>query len=182
MPYWRVPGYGGRSSTRGINIDTTPLSVIVAAAQHLVAGVPASRYCTWKTTRWDDEFDLPTTLRYLRAESDNPDELLLQQYADLHKQHEPIELAGIHTLAPWIDSLEHDFIDYSSFRLTRENMTYSTIATFTTPAVSESNDQAFLEVWTEDGRYAQMGFWWWLQLRFTRTGWIVEWENMHSIS
>lgn len=148
----------------------------------MVRGAPASRYCTWKTTRWDDDFDFPTTLRYLRAEGDDPDEMLLQRYAALHKQHKPIDLSGIHELASWIDALEDDFVNYSSFRRVRAAFTYSKIVTFTTPAISESEDLAFLELWTEDGRYAQMGYWWWLQMRLTNGSWRVDWKNMHAMS
>ncbi|MBL8872485.1 MAG: hypothetical protein JNK90_22100 [Planctomycetaceae bacterium] len=163
-------------------MDNTPLSIFAAAAQHLVVGTPTSRCCTWRTTRWDDDFDLSSTLRYLRAEGDDPDELLLQRYAALHEQHITIDLAGIGKQASWIELLEDEFVDYASFRHIRETNAYSTIVTFTTPAISDSKDLAFLELWTEDGRYAQMGCWWWLQMRLTSRGWNVDWKNMHAMS
>jgi hypothetical protein len=90
-----------------------------------------------------------------------------------------MSLAGI---VPWIDCLDHAFVDYSSFNLLRVQPKYRGILTFTTPAFSDGGKLAFLEVWTEDGRFEQMGWWIWLQMRKTDAGWSLDWKRWHTMS
>jgi hypothetical protein len=92
------------------------------------------------------------------------DESLLRSYARIHKSHTAIDLRGVAEMAPWIECLDDPFVEYASFRKLRENPHYIGILTFTTPAISDNGDVAFLEVWTEDGRFAQMGTWWWVDM------------------
>ncbi len=161
------------------------LDLLVAAAEHVIPSETAREtksYATWRATRHDDDFEVESSIRYLRTEGDGFDELLLRRYAQLHANHTAIDLGELPTVAPWIDRLDDPFVEYASFRKLRESPRYVEIITFTTPAISENGKVGFLELWTEDGRYAQMGFWWWVQLRLKDDRWTLDWMNMHAIS
>jgi hypothetical protein len=160
-------------------------SLLAAAAEHVVPSDRARKplsYATWNATRQDDEFDLESTCRYLTAKGINVDEALLRRYARIHESHVAIDLCGLTAIAPWIECLDEPFVEYSSFRKLRETPRYVEILTFTTPAISEEGDSGFLEVWTEDGRYAQMGSWWWIQLQLKYGRWTLDWMNIHAMS
>jgi hypothetical protein len=140
-------------------------------------------YATWNETTQDEEFEHPeSTSKYLRGEGFEVDEELLFAYRDVHRHHTPVALAEIAKRAPWLACLDVAFVNYQSFRPLRVHPEYRGIITFTTPAVARNGKLAFLELWTEDGRYAQMGFWWWLQMRMTDDKWSVEWKHMHALS
>ncbi len=164
---------------------TAVLDLLVAAAEHVIPTETArepNSYATWRATRHDDEFDAESSIRYLRREGNNVDDALLHRYTQIHADHTAIDLRELPTIAPWIDRLDDAFIEYASFRKLRETPRYIEILTFTTPAISENGELGFLELWTEDGRYAQMGCWWWVQMRLKDGRWTLDWMNMHSIS
>jgi len=161
------------------------LDLLVAAAEHVIPSEAQRKpksYATWRETRQDDEFDVESSIQYLRNEGDHVDERLLHRYAQIHLNHTAFDLREITTIAPWIDRIADPFVDYASFRKLREAPRYIEVITFTTPAISENGEVGFLELWTEDGRYAQMGFWWWVQMRRKDGRWALDWMNMHSIS
>ena len=161
------------------------VEMLTAAAVDNVGGTPDPRplsYATWNETRHDDEFEPDSAIRYLRSEGHDVDESLLHAYFNVHRQHEPSPLSDIAAVAPWIECLDDAFVDYQSFKPLRKNTRYSEILTFSTPAWSDDGTLAFFELWTENGRYAQMGFWWWVQMRLTDSGWMLDWKNMHSLS
>jgi hypothetical protein len=161
------------------------LDLLVAAAECVVPNPEALKprsFATWVSTRQDDDFDADSSIPYLRREGTDVDESLLRRYGRLHRMPNSVDLRGITSIAPWIECLDVPFVEYASFAKIRENPRFVEILTFTTPAVTESGDAAFLEVWTEDGRYPQMGLWWWIQMGRTDGRWTPVWKHMHAIS
>lgn len=138
----------------------TALEMLAAAAESVVWEKPETlrpaSYATWDFTCPEDEFDLATAIPYLRREGYDVDEELLCSYSQQNRK--PIGTRGISLVAPWIECVGLAFVDYASFRQLGETPRYVGILTFTTPVISERGDSAFLEVCTEDGRYAQVGF------------------------
>lgn len=166
-------------------MNQNALEMLAAAANDVIGNhenATPKTFATWKETRHDDDFELHSTIAYLRSEGHEVDESLLSAYAELHLNHSPLLLAGMPDITPWLICLDRVFDDYDSFAPLRVEPRFIEIFTFTTPAFSNDRKLAFLEVWTEDGRYAQMGFWWWLQMRSTGGVWSVDWKNMHAIS
>jgi hypothetical protein len=166
-------------------VATAILDLLAAAAEHVIPTQSVRKpnsYATWRATRHDDEFDAESSIRYLRSEGIDVDDRLLRRYAQVHADHNGITLQELPKIAPWIDRLDEPFIEYASFRKLRETPRYIEIITFTTPAISEDGESGFLELWTEDGRYAQMGSWWWVQMRLKDDNWTVDWMNLHAIS
>lgn len=166
-------------------MSTAILNALAAAAEYVVPNQTARKpnsYATWIATRHDDEFDAESSIRYLRSEGIDVDDQFLRRYAQVHADHHAITLQELPKIAPWIDRLGDPFIEYASFRKLRETPRYIEIITFTTPAFSEDGELGFLELWIEDGRYAQMGSWWWIQMRLQNCRWIVDWMNLHAIS
>lgn len=139
-------------------------------------------YATWQETRRDDLFEPHATISLLRAKRFAVHDELLIAYAAIQKQHTPLSLAKINKLLRWLTAVNTAFVGYQSFVPLRAEARYIAIFTFTTPAFSQDGNLAFLEVWTEDGRYTRMGAWWWLQMRLTSTGWSVDWKYMHAMS
>ena len=157
--------------------------ILISAAESVLpdpATLQPSSYATWASTRREDEFDAASVIRYLRREGHEPHEALLTQYGKLSRN--VIGLREINTFAPWLECVGTRFVNYASFQQLRETPRFVEILTFTTPAVSPARDLAFLEVWTEDGRYPEMGMWWWIHLRYTKEGWRPDWRHIHAIS
>jgi hypothetical protein len=149
-------------------VNQPVLDIFVAAAESIVPAPTTSKpdaYATWMSTREDEFFNAESSARFLRRAGTTVDDSLLQQYAQVNRRSDPVDLRGITLVAPWIACLNVPFIDYSSFRKFREPPRYEGILTFTTPAISAPGDVAFFELWTEDGTYAQMGSWQWVQMR-----------------
>ena len=166
-------------------MDAGILHLLIAAATTTISDIQILKprsYATWKETRRDLEFDSDGTLQFLRKNGHDVKDSLIHKYRDIHKKHKPISLSGISKLAPWLHSLDESFKSYSSMRALRRVTKYTEIMTFTTPAVSSDGTVAFLELWTEDGQYAQMGSWYWLQMRLKNHAWFLDWRPMHSIS
>jgi hypothetical protein len=159
------------------------LDVIVAAALSVLpdrSELKPRSYATWHSTRTDDYFDAARALEYLKRERYAADESLLHRYGQPNQP--PINLDNIASIAPWIESLGIPFVEYTSFAKIRKVPRYIGILTFTMPVISEAGEAAFVEVWTEDGRYSQMGMWWWIQLRFEEGTWTSDWRHVHAIS
>jgi hypothetical protein len=140
---------------------------------------PAS-HATWLATRTDDNFDAARVIGNLKRARHFVDESLLQQYGQSGQP--PINLKEVSLLAPWLESLSFPFVDYESFAKIRDKPRYVSILTFTTPAIACTGDVAFLEVWTEDGRHANMGAWWWIQMRLDEGIWKSDWKHIRAIS
>ncbi|MEZ6096004.1 MAG: hypothetical protein R3C03_17570 [Pirellulaceae bacterium] len=119
--------------------------------------------------RDEDDFNASSVIKYLKREGHDVEETLVQKYGE--SSPEPIPLREIESIAPWIECLPESFVEYQSFRQLRENPKYIEILTFTTPVLTDTRDVAFLEVWEEDGRYSNMGTWWWMQMRLADGSW-----------
>lgn len=160
------------------------LELLVAAAEFLPIATPQKpkSYATWCETCHDSQFEVESTIRYLRRKRIECDELLLHQYAQTHANHTAFDLRRITKIAPWIDRLDDSFVNYASIRKLHKASCHVGIITFTTPAISKTGDVGFLEVWTEDGRKPQMGSARWLQLRRKQDRWTLDWMHMFRIS
>lgn len=164
---------------------SNPLDMLSVAAPAVLGNLEYARpktYATWQETRRDDRFEPHATISTLRSKRYAVDDELLINYAAIHQQHSPLSLAKINKSLPWLTAVNRVFEGYQSFAPLQAEAQFIAIFTFTTPAFSQDNKLAFLEVWTEDGRYARMGAWWWLQMRLTPTGWSVDWKYMHTMS
>lgn len=161
------------------------VELLAAAATDIVgsaANLAPLSCATWCETRHDDDFDADSAIKYLRVEGRDVDESLIHAYQEVHRHHTSVSVSEITTFAPWIDCLNRAFVEYASFRPLRVEPRYIEIITFTTPAISDDGTLAFLELWTENGSHAQMGVWWWLQMRRTDGPWTLHWKHMHAIS
>jgi len=156
-------------------IAASALSVIPETSEFR----PAS-YATWASTRDEDDFDATGVIDYLKREGRDVVESLIHKYGESNPT--PVALQEIESIAPWIECLPVSFVEYQSFRQLRENPKYIEILTFTTPVLADTNDLAFLEVWEEDGRYSNMGTWWWMQMRLVDGSWKPDWQQIHAIS
>lgn len=162
------------------------IEMLVAAVVDYIGDSSSARdlsYATWRETRHKDDFNPKLTNRYLRSEGCEVNEQLLHTYSEIHHHyHSPVLLTNITKQAPWIDCVDQAFVNYDSFESLRTNPKYVEIFTFTTPAFTNDRRIAFFELWAEDGRYSQMGSWWWVQMRLSDSGWKVDWKSMFAIS
>jgi len=159
------------------------LDVIAAAARSVIldpSELRHSSYATWLWTREESDFDSNDVTTYLRREGCGVNESLIQKYGELNR--EAVDLREIGSAAPWLECLRVPFINYGSFEQFRVAPKYDAIFTFTTPAINDSGDAAFLEVWEEDGRYSNMGTWSYIQMCLVDGKWKASWKQMHTIS
>ncbi len=159
------------------------INVIAASALSVIPdtfGFKTASYATWATTREEDDFDAARIIDYLKREGRAVEESLLQKYGESSPTQIP--LLELSAMAPWIECLPASFVDYKSFQPLRKIPKYIEILTFTTPVFADSQDLAFLEVWEEDGRYSNMGTWWWMQMHRVDGAWKPDWQHVHAIS
>jgi hypothetical protein len=164
---------------------SNPLALLSVAAPAVLGNLEYARpktYATWQETRRDDYFEPHATISSLRLKGYAVDDELLIAYASIHQQHSPLSLANINRFLPGLTSVNSPLVGYQSLAPPQAEARFIAIFTFTTPAFSRDGKSAFLEVWTEDGQYARMGPWWWLQMRLSPAGWTVDWKYLHTMS
>jgi hypothetical protein len=163
--------------------EKTFLDILSVAAKHFISEnrLRDKALVTWNSTIPDEYFKLSPNLHsYLEKSGFKIDEELLIEYAKIDRP--VVSLRRFGSLVPEIKVLDEKFQSASTIRKVQRDGNFTAIFAFTTPALSATGDQAFLEVWIEDGRRSHMATWNWVHLKQSDSEWKVVTSCMHALS